>query len=122
MMSTYNGERFLREQIDSIRAQRDVDVTLVIRDDVSHDSTPEIIAEAAQGRDDIKKAVNGENGPRKELYKYALSVFLTTMGIPPITTLSRIRMMSGCRISSLSPCLRSRHCPPDVPDFTAPIR
>ena len=33
LMSTYNGEKYLKEQIDSILAQRDVDVTLYIRDD-----------------------------------------------------------------------------------------
>ena len=36
LMSTYNGELFLREQIDSILIQRDVHVTLFIRDDGSN--------------------------------------------------------------------------------------
>lgn len=76
MMSTYNGERFLREQIDSIRAQRDVDVTLVIRDDVSHDSTPEIIAEAAQGRDDIVTKPSMERmGPGKSFISMLYQCF-----------------------------------------------
>ncbi len=43
LMSTYNGEKFLKEQIDSILNQADVDVTLYIRDDGSSDSTVEII-------------------------------------------------------------------------------
>lgn len=43
LMSTYNGERYLKEQIDSILNQKDVDVTLFIRDDGSQDATQEII-------------------------------------------------------------------------------
>lgn len=43
MMSTYNGEKYLSEQIDSILAQSDVDVLLYIRDDGSKDSTVDII-------------------------------------------------------------------------------
>ena len=35
LMSTYNGEKYLREQIDSILAQEGVNVTLYIRDDGS---------------------------------------------------------------------------------------
>ena len=43
MMSTYNGQRFLREQIDSILNQKDVQVFLWIRDDGSTDDTVEIV-------------------------------------------------------------------------------
>ena len=45
LMSTYNGEKYLDEQIDSILAQDGVDVTLYIRDDGSSDGTAEIIKE-----------------------------------------------------------------------------
>lgn len=37
VMSTYNGEKYLKEQIDSILSQEGVDVRLYIRDDVSSD-------------------------------------------------------------------------------------
>lgn len=43
LMSTYNGEKYLKEQIDSILAQKGVDVTLYIRDDCSSDGTIDII-------------------------------------------------------------------------------
>ncbi len=43
LMSTYNGEKYIREQIDSILVQKDVDVTLFIRDDGSTDETRSII-------------------------------------------------------------------------------
>ena len=43
LMSTYNGEKYLHEQIDSILSQDGVDVVLYIRDDGSSDRTAEII-------------------------------------------------------------------------------
>ena len=45
LLSTYNGERFLREQIDSILKQKNVDVRLFVRDDGSSDSTISILEE-----------------------------------------------------------------------------
>ena len=39
LMSTYNGEKYLREQIDSILGQRGVEVSLLVRDDGSTDAT-----------------------------------------------------------------------------------
>lgn len=39
MMSTYNGEKYLGEQIDSIFSQENVQVDLFVRDDGSKDST-----------------------------------------------------------------------------------
>lgn len=39
MMATYNGEKYVAEQIESILAQSDVDVHLIISDDCSTDST-----------------------------------------------------------------------------------
>lgn len=45
ILSTYNGEKYVREQIDSILAQTDVDLELFIRDDGSRDSTASILRE-----------------------------------------------------------------------------
>lgn len=44
LMSTYNGERYLKEQIDSIINQSYTDWHLYIRDDGSHDRTPTILS------------------------------------------------------------------------------
>lgn len=44
-MSTYNGEKYLCEQLDSIFRQKGVDVVLYIRDDGSLDNTVHIIEE-----------------------------------------------------------------------------
>lgn len=43
MMSTYNGEKFLERQIDSILDQKEVNIELIIRDDGSNDATCKII-------------------------------------------------------------------------------
>ena len=43
LMSTYNGERYLREQIDSLLNQTYKDWKLYIRDDKSTDGTVSII-------------------------------------------------------------------------------
>ena len=45
LMSAYNGEKYIREQIDSVLAQKDVDLTLYIRNDGSKDKTSEILKE-----------------------------------------------------------------------------
>lgn len=45
LMSTYNGETYLKEQIDSILAQSGVEIELFIRDDGSRDGTVRIIEE-----------------------------------------------------------------------------
>jgi len=47
LLSTYNGARFLEEQLDSLLAQRGVEVHLHARDDGSTDQTLEILARYA---------------------------------------------------------------------------
>ncbi len=42
-MSTFNGEKYIREQLDSIVRQSDSDIVLFIRDDGSTDFTCDII-------------------------------------------------------------------------------
>ncbi|KGI02459.1 glycosyltransferase [Oenococcus oeni] len=48
LMSTYNGEDYLKTQIDSILDQRDVEVFLTIRDDGSVDKTIDILYNYAE--------------------------------------------------------------------------
>ncbi len=56
LLSTYNGEKFLREQLDSILAQSYSYryVVIHIRDDGSTDSTPEILRQYAEKYPGIK--------------------------------------------------------------------
>lgn len=48
MLSTYNGEKFLYEQLDSLYAQKDVDISILVRDDGSKDDTVDILKEYQQ--------------------------------------------------------------------------
>ena len=43
LLSTYNGEKYLQEQLDSLYAQEDVKVNILVRDDASSDKTVEIL-------------------------------------------------------------------------------
>ena len=48
LMSTYNGERFLREQIESILNQSWKNLDILIRDDGSRDQTREILKDYSE--------------------------------------------------------------------------
>ncbi|HAP14790.1 MAG TPA: glycosyltransferase family 2 protein [Lactococcus sp.] len=60
LMSTYNGEKFVAEQIESIQKQTFQDWTLIIRDDGSRDTTVQIIDRIASedSRIQVLKAQN----------------------------------------------------------------
>ncbi len=60
-MCTYNGERFIREQLDSIVSQSFYNFELVIVDDCSSDSTVSIIKEYMQKDERIKFFQNEKN-------------------------------------------------------------
>ncbi len=50
LMATYNGEKYLKEQIDSILNQTYKNIRLVISDDCSQDGTKEILKQYAQNK------------------------------------------------------------------------
>ncbi len=54
LLATYNGESFLREQIDSLYAQTFNDWTIYAHDDGSFDSSHEILAQYAATYDNFK--------------------------------------------------------------------
>ena len=60
-MTTYNGEHFLREQLDSILAQSITDWELVICDDCSIDSSVKILTEYSEKDTRIKVYKNEKN-------------------------------------------------------------
>ncbi len=47
LMSTYNGEKYLRKQLDSVLSQTGVQITVVVRDDGSNDETLDILHQYA---------------------------------------------------------------------------
>ena len=61
-MSTYNGEKYLREQLDSIFNQTNVNIKLLVRDDGSSDNTVNILKEYSKKK--LLEWYSGENlGP-----------------------------------------------------------
>lgn len=65
LMSTYNGEKYIEEQINSILKQENVQVSLLIRDDGSSDKTIPIITNIAQKNNNVS-FYTGENlGPAR---------------------------------------------------------
>ena len=68
MLASYNGEKFIQEQIDSILRQEGVIIKLVIRDDGSKDNTLQIIDKYSNNKS--IKIVKGQNiGPANNFYK-----------------------------------------------------
>ncbi len=63
LMSTYNGEKYLREQLDSIFLQEKVRLTLFVRDDGSVDRTVKILEEYATNHPIILWKDPGNVGP-----------------------------------------------------------
>jgi len=53
VLSTFNGEKYLKEQIDSLLIQTGVDVTILVRDDGSKDNTVLILKEYAEKNGNI---------------------------------------------------------------------
>ena len=45
LLPTYNGEKYLKEQLDSILNQTYKNIRLIISDDCSKDTTPQILEE-----------------------------------------------------------------------------
>lgn len=69
IMSTYNGEQYLCDQIDSILAQQGVEVIISIRDDGSADSTRKILEKYSSDYSNIKVAYGRNVGWKESFYK-----------------------------------------------------
>lgn len=62
LLSTYNGERFLIEQLNSIKNQSHSNISLLIRDDGSTDNTVEIIKKYIELNTDFNiRLIEGDN-------------------------------------------------------------
>ncbi|WP_438427492.1 glycosyltransferase [Escherichia coli] len=75
LLATYNGECWISAQIDSILAQRDVDVTIYISDDCSTDKTKEICSNYSERFNNIKLLSNSERmgGASANFFRLLLS-------------------------------------------------
>lgn len=74
VMATYNGEKYLREQVDSILAQTYQNFELIVCDDCSTDSTVRILQENEKQDGRIKVFVNEKNLGFKKNFEKAISL------------------------------------------------
>lgn len=74
LMSTYNGEKFLKEQIDSILAQSNIDIHLTVRDDGSKDGTTNILEEYEANNPSKIHIIKGENLGYKKSFTELLNL------------------------------------------------
>lgn len=65
LLSTYNGEKFIREQIDSLLQQEDVELQILARDDGSSDTTLSILEEYSNKFANFNYYHNVNLGPAK---------------------------------------------------------
>lgn len=68
LLSTYNGEQYLRCQMNSILGQIDVQVDILVRDDGSTDSTLNILKEYTKKYDNIKLIKGYNIGCKKSFF------------------------------------------------------
>lgn len=61
LMSTYNGEKYIEKQIDSILHQEKIEISLLIRDDGSKDKTIEILKGYELKYPEKVRIIEGEN-------------------------------------------------------------
>lgn len=74
IMSTYNGEKYIKEQIDSILRQTGIEVELFIRDDGSEDETVDIIKKYEKQQDNVHIEVGTNIGFRQSFMQRLLGV------------------------------------------------
>lgn len=67
LMSSYNGEKYIREQIDSILAQQGVSVKLLVRDDGSKDGTLSILKDY-ENKGKLSLIEGNNIGPAKSFF------------------------------------------------------
>lgn len=61
LLATYNGEKYLREQIDSLLNQKDIDVFIRVADDRSTDGTAIILEEYKKNHKNFDYYINEKN-------------------------------------------------------------
>lgn len=69
VMSTYNGEKYIATQLDSVLNQKDVNIIIYIRDDGSNDRTPAIISEYSKEHKNIIYSIEKNIGFKKSFIK-----------------------------------------------------
>ena len=61
LIATYNGEKYLRELIESVLAQEGVEIEIACSDDCSTDGTQDILKEYSEKLPNFSYYINKEN-------------------------------------------------------------
>lgn len=77
LLSTYNGVEYIREQLDSILSQVNVDAKILVRDDGSSDGTQLILQEYAMNYPDRISWTQGKNVGFAMSFTYLLQMGIT---------------------------------------------
>lgn len=72
LLSTYNGEKFLSQQLDSLLAQTYPDILIHVRDDGSSDKTIAILEAYRDAHSNIRVALGENLGAAKSFYRLLL--------------------------------------------------
>lgn len=67
-MSTYNGEKYIKEQLDSILEQTYPDIQILIRDDASSDGTVSILSEYSERYSNVKYYAGDNIGVQESFF------------------------------------------------------
>lgn len=73
-MCTYNGEKYIKEQLDSILQQTYKNIEVIITDDCSTDNTIDIIQKYQKNDDRVKLYINKTNLGFLKNFEYAISL------------------------------------------------
>ncbi|WIE01242.1 glycosyltransferase [Latilactobacillus curvatus] len=75
LMSAYNGEKYIKEQIESILNQQGVEIYLIIRDDGSTDQTKLVLSEY-KNNDDVRLIFGHNIGWKKSFFSLLETISL----------------------------------------------
>lgn len=76
LVATYNGGKFIKEQLESVINQKDVDVSILILDDKSSDDTVEIIDAFSKKYLNVRYSVNEKNLGYKKNFRKLIEMSL----------------------------------------------
>lgn len=108
LMSTYNGQQFIREQIESIFAQENVTVELFVRDDGSSDDTTKILEE--YGKENKLHWYTGKNLRAAKSFMDLIEKTETEADYIALSDQDDVWMKDklGCAVSELEKCNSSK--------------
>lgn len=78
LLSTYNGDKYLEEQLDSVLNQKNVDVYLIIRDDGSIDETRDILLKYSNCYPNITLILDSNVGVEESFHKLCFYAYRNT--------------------------------------------